>query len=514
MQPQRLRQLVLTGARPLALVILAFTSLFLVTGDDGAPGGHLFALLCIYVVSRAGGTIATLARLPPLLGMLCAGLALGNLPVIEEHVGAQVKADWSSAIRALALVLILSRAGLAFDAAAFKRLRFVVMRLALLPCFAEAAVAAGLAAALLGFPLPWSFLLGFVVAAISPAVVVPGILSLQEQGYGTSTGISTMVVAAAPLDDVLSIAGFGICLSFTIESGSGSDGLWFDILKVPLEIIAGVAAGCVGAALLVLLLPVADVKQRSLGAAAMLFGVAVTSAFALKLVGFSGGSALSVLVMAVATLQGWGGEAAKPVSTVLAHTWNCAAQPLLFGLVGSSARLDTLQPRVVGLGATILLCSGVVRFGTAYLAVGFHGLRWQDKVFTACAWVPKATVQAAIGGIALDEATSEREKEMARQVLAIAVLSILCTAPVGAVLIGSLGPRLLLQDGGSRAKDVASVQGAVPVHGGESPKSDDPEAVTEVTSGQKDEVGGSTAQLQCCVAPGCLARLFRRRGSF
>jgi len=494
--------------RLLASVSLAFASLFLLTGDDGAPGGHLFALLCIYVASMGGGAVATHAKLPPLLGMLCTGLALGNLPFIGDHVGAQVNADWSSAIRALALVLILSRAGLAFDAAAFKRLRFVVLRLAVLPCFAEAAVAAGLAAALLGFPLPWCFLLGFVVAAISPAVVVPGILSLQEQGYGTSTGISTMVVAAAPLDDVLSIAGFGICLSFSIGGGSDGDGLWFDILKVPLEILAGVAAGCVGATLLVLVLPEADAKRRPNEAAMMLFSVALTAFFALKLVGFSGASALSVLVTAVAALQGWGGEAAKPVSGILAQAWNSAAQPLLFGLVGSSARLDTLQPRVVGLGAVILLCSGIARFGTAYLAVAFRGLRWQEKIFTACAWVPKATVQAAIGGIALDEAKSNREEEMGRQVLAIAVLSILCTAPVGAVLISTLGPRLLLQDGGIRVQHVASAQGVVPMQSDENPKSAYPDPTTDVTVSQEDEVGGSTAQKPCCVASGCLARFF------
>jgi len=88
-----------------------------------------------------------------------------------------------------------------------------------------------------------------------------------------------------------------------------------------------------------------------------------------------------------------------------------------------------------------------VRCGAAYLAVGGRGLRWQERLFTALAWMPKATVQAAIGAIALDEARDQREQEMGRDVLAIAVLSILCTAPAGAIAISTLGPRLLVLDG-------------------------------------------------------------------
>jgi len=383
-------------------------------------------------------------------------LALGSLPHVGERVGGRVPPRWSSAIRLLALILILCRAGLSFDVPALKRLRFVVARLAVMPCLAEAAVVAGLAAALLDFPPAWAAMLGFVVAAISPAVVVPSLLSLQERGYGTSTGIPTMVVAAAPLDDVFSIAGFGICLSFSVEGSGGASPLWLDVARAPLELLLGLGAGLLGAALLLLLLPVgkaagdeaaSSVREGAAVRIPLLLSLAVTSAFGLKRAGFSGASALSVLVLAVGASHGWGPAATKPMSTSLADLWNRLAQPLLFGLVGSAVALDSLEPRVVGLGLAILACSGLVRCGAAYLAVGGRGLRWQERLFTALAWMPKATVQAAIGAIALDEARDQREQEMGRDVLAIAVLSILCTAPAGAIAISTLGPRLLVLDG-------------------------------------------------------------------
>merc|ERR1712061_330350 len=97
-------------------------------------------------------------------------------------------------------------------------------------------------------------------------------------------------------------------------------------------------------------------------------------------------------------------------------------------------------------GLAMLACSLSVRCGVTYFAVAGKGLRRTERLFTALAWMPKATVQAAVGAIALDEATSDEETEMGRKVLAIAVLSIICTAPVGAVVISITGPRFLLLD--------------------------------------------------------------------
>lgn len=409
----------------ISLLACIFVSLYLITGDDGAPGGPHFALLFIFAASSLAGKVVGEAglNLPPLLGMLCMGFALRNVPYIGDRVGAKVDPKWSSAVRSLALTLILCRAGLSLDLEALKRLRFVVARLALLPGLSEALVIAGLSAFLLDFPVAWALMLGFVVAAISPAVVIPSLLSLQDRGYGVQTGIPPMVVAAAALDDVFAIAGFGICLSFAVQDDDDDSGRWLDYARAPLELVMGSVAGLVGASILAILVPWQisdDIGGNS--RVSLLFTMAVVEFFSLKKAGFSGASALAVLVLSATAAKGWGASNAKAVAAVLGNAWNRAAQPLLFGLVGAAVSVEELEARIVGLGLLMLTCSITVRCIVTFLAVGCRGLRIQERFFTALAWMPKATVQAAIGAVALDEAKTDRERDMGRDILAIAVL--------------------------------------------------------------------------------------------
>ncbi|CAJ1388305.1 unnamed protein product [Effrenium voratum] len=432
----------------LLLALLAGTILFAATGPEGAPGGSHFALLALYLSASWGAKLtAPMKKWPPLLTMLLAGFGLRNLPFLGEHVGSKVDPEVSSALRQAALALILTRAGLAMDLVALRRLLWVALRLAALPCLCEALVAAALAHLLLEFPAIWALMLGFVVAAISPAVVVPSLLALQEQGYGVSTGIPTMVVAAAPLDDVLAIAGFGICLGSAFESS------WLSYARAPLELVLGLGSGLLGAALVVLLTPEAAEKAEATETRLLLLlGGALAAAFGLREAGFSGAAALAVLVLGAGCARGWG-PAAKPVAAVVAKLWTSVAQPLLFSLVGASVVAEALDSQTLGSGLAIIAAAGAARAAAVQLALSGRGLRREEKLFTAAAWMPKATVQAAIGGLALDRVEAARgggelgggarELQMAKQLLAVAVLCILVTAPPGAALIALLGPRLL-----------------------------------------------------------------------
>ena len=207
---------------------LVVLTLWLSIGAAAAPKGPVFALECVFVAGVLGGRLVALIAkktevpLPPLVGMLGAGIVLRNVPYLRTYIGEAVDAGSSSALRTCALALILARAGLGLDAAALKRLRWAAARLAAVPCLVEAGVVALIASRpfVFDFPAGWACLLGFVVAAVSPAVVVPSLLALRDAGYGTATGIPTLVVAAAALDDVLSLAGFGICLPFAVSSAA------------------------------------------------------------------------------------------------------------------------------------------------------------------------------------------------------------------------------------------------------------------------------------------------------
>jgi len=441
---------------------LGLPMLYLTTGLwFGSPWA---SLISIYIAAFALGKIvgAFDIGLPPLLGMLIAGFCLTNLPWgIGENVGARLDPAVSSLISKIALALILCRAGTELDLDALSRMRWVIARVAILPCLFEATAVAATTMVLFGFPLGWAYMTGFTVAAVSPAVVVPSLLALQKRGYGTSTGIPTVVCAAAALDDVASIGGFTISMSLAISFHD--EPLWKEIVKMPLEILAGIAIGGLGAFIVVLVTPArlddASVneqpKARGYGGrfwrASLLVLVALACSLALNQFGFKGASAFSSLVISALASLGWGQEVKEPVAVILGAVWNGIAAPLLFGLVGASVSLDWIQADHVALGLLVLvICLPVRGLGT-FLAMSGRGLRFQDKLFTALAWCPKATVQATVGPLALqainahpDSPTYARDKNWAEAVLTIAVLSILLTAPLGSALISMTGPRLLL----------------------------------------------------------------------
>merc|ERR1719322_1086551 len=197
------------------------------------------------------GRLFELARLPALLGMLLTGIALKNLPgiVFEDRWP-----DYSSTLRGTALVIILMRAGLGLDPQALIKHSGLVFRLAFTPCLVETLVVAVASHLLLDFPWLWGFMLGFVLAAVSPAVVVPCLLQLQERGYGVDKGIPTLVIAAASVDDVLAISGFTILLGITFKPDQD---LLTVVFQGPKEAIIGLLFG-IGWAFLSILFPGKD----------------------------------------------------------------------------------------------------------------------------------------------------------------------------------------------------------------------------------------------------------------
>ena len=149
-------------------------------------GGPVFTVLLLLVAAILGGKLVQLVNLPPLLGMLVVGMALANIPVIKT-VG-RLDSSWSSIIRSTALAVILIRAGLGLDPVKLRSLSLMVFRLAFLPCLGESCIVAILSHFILGLPWLWGFMLGFVLSAVSPAVVVPCLLSLQSRGLGVDKG--------------------------------------------------------------------------------------------------------------------------------------------------------------------------------------------------------------------------------------------------------------------------------------------------------------------------------------
>ncbi|XP_040887585.1 sodium/hydrogen exchanger 9B2 isoform X1 [Toxotes jaculatrix] len=439
-RPQGLISLFITKV---CLFALLFGVVWSITGSECLPGGNLFGIIILFICSVLGGKLVgmiqlpTLPPFPPLLGMLLAGLVLRNVPYITDAVF--INTHWSAALRNIALSIILTRAGLGLDPSALRRLKAVCVRVAIGPCVVEACVVAVVSHFLLGLPWVWGFILGFVLAAVSPAVVVPSMLLLQREGYGVEKGIPTLLMAAGSFDDILAITGFSTCLGIAFSTGS----TWMNILKGLLEVVGGIIAGLI-LGLFLCCFPSKDQEDLVLRRTLMLLGLSMFSVFFSHVIGFAGAGGLCTLVLAFLAALGWKTDKA-PVAAMVGRSWD-VFQPLLFGLIGAEITIATLSPSTVGLGLACIGVGLVIRLLVTFLLVHFGGFSLKEKLFIAVAWLPKATVQAAIGSKALDMAREEGDDTLIKfglDVLTLAVLAILTTAPIGALGIGLAGPRLL-----------------------------------------------------------------------
>ncbi|XP_029106005.1 sodium/hydrogen exchanger 9B2-like [Scleropages formosus] len=425
------------------MAFVLFGAVWSITEKECLPGGNLFGIVLLFISAVCGGKLVgliqfpTLPPFPPLLGMLLAGILLHSVPVVSDAV--HIDFRWSAALRNIALAVILTRAGLGLDAAALRKLKAVCVRVAMGPCMVEACTVALVSHFLMALPWTWAFILGFVLSAVSPAVVVPSMLLLQKDGFGVDKGIPTLLMAAGSFDDVLAITGFTTCLGTAFATGA----TWYNVLKGILEVLGGTVAGLVLGCFL-RFFPSKDQEDLVIRRSFLLLGLSVFAVFASRVAGFSGAGGLCTLVMAFLAGLSWK-QSKVPVAAVVGRIWD-VFQPLLFGLIGAEITISALDPSTVGLGLAVLGIGLLVRVLITFTMVLFAGFNFKEKVFIALAWIPKATVQAAIGSTALDMARRQGDAVLEKygmDVLTVAVLAILVTAPIGALSIGLAGPRLL-----------------------------------------------------------------------
>ncbi|XP_036196915.1 sodium/hydrogen exchanger 9B2 isoform X2 [Myotis myotis] len=279
-----------------------------------------------------------------------------------------------------------------------------------------------------------------------------------EGGYGVEKGVPTLLMAAGSFDDILAITGFNTCLGMAFSTGS----TLFNVFRGVLEVLIGVAAGFL-LGFFIKYFPSSDQSKLVWKRAFLVLGLSVLAVFSSTYLGFPGSGGLCTLVMAFLAGLGWASKKAE-VQKIIAVAWNIF-QPLLFGLIGAEVSVSSLRPETVGLCVATLGIAVLIRILTTFLMVCFAGFNIKEKIFISFAWLPKATVQAAIGSVALDTARSHGDKqseEYGMDVLTVAFLAILITAPIGSLLIGLLGPRLL-QKADHQNRD-EEVQGETSIH--------------------------------------------------
>ncbi|KAG5326993.1 SL9B2 protein, partial [Acromyrmex charruanus] len=422
------------------LGLLLWGVIYSIIGNDAAPGGQLFGLAAVCIAAYFGGWLFSLTTLPALIGMLITGLILQNVGLVK------IEGQYTlvvSNLRKISLVIILVRAGLDLDPVALKRLKITVPKLGLIPWVVETIVVAVLTKYLLDLPWVWGFLLGSVIAAVSPAVVVSCLFRLRAKGYGVAKGIPTLIIAISGIDDAISVAVFSIVKSVMFSH----DALWYQILQGPISIIGGLGFGVMWGWLAKYVPEKGDpfiVPLRVL----MLLGGGLLVVFGSEAIELGGAGPLAVVAAAFVSCYFWRQDGwdmdDNPVATSFEIFW-MIFEPILFGLTGTQIKISELEGKTVYLALGCLLAGIVIRIGiTVLLGIGSK-LNFKEKVFIALALMSKATVQAALAPVTLDEVdkNDHEQVEYAEIVLMMCVLSVLLTAPAGAIMITILGPKLL-----------------------------------------------------------------------
>lgn len=387
----------------------------------------LTSLGLIFIVGILFAKVAEKCKLPTLVGMLLAGILLSQLHLLDDSL-----LQIGSQLRTFALVIVLTRAGLSLDFDELKK----IGRPALLMCFVPATfeiLAFGfLGQRFLGLTLFESLLLGSVLGAVSPAVIVPRMLTLMENKKACEKKIPQMVLAGASVDDVFVILIFYTMLSLI----QGEQVSMMSLVNVPISIILGVVIGCVGAILL------NQVFQHVKMNPTIQFLIFLSVSFLylemetlLKpYVAVSG--LLAVMGMGM-MLRHIHPQQADALKTTYQSVWS-AAEILLFVLVGAVTNLKALQVNgLMMLG--LIVAALLVRAVGVWLCLLNTPLNTKEKVFVVMAYIPKATVQAAIGAIPLSLGFTCGDI-----VLCGAVVAILFTAPMGAFLIDTFAKKWLL----------------------------------------------------------------------
>ncbi len=380
----------------------------------------LLSIALILLVGMSMGWICRKIKLPGLLGMLITGIVLG--PYVLNMLDIKLLGI-SADLRKIALIIILTRAGLGLDLTSLKKIGRPAVLMCFVPATFELAGMLLLAPRLMGMSLPEAAVMGAVLAAVSPAVVVPRMVKLMEEGYGVKEGIPQLILAGASVDDVYVIVLFSTFSG--MMQGEGASVIRF--VNIPVSIILGMIIGLTIGILLAFYFQ--KVHIRDTAKVLIILGISFLLAAAedslTTPVTFS---ALIAIMFIGVGLQRKREAVAKRLAVKYGKLW-VAAEVFLFVLVGATVNIGYLGR--VGMRALLMIAGALLfRMAGVWVCLLGTGLKTGEKAFTMLAYTPKATVQAAIGGIplALGFACGDT-------VLTVAVLAIVLTAPLGAFAI-------------------------------------------------------------------------------
>lgn len=398
-----------------------------------------FAL--IVLAALLGNLLFSRCGMPGILGMIAAGIVLG--PSGLNLLGPAVL-DVLREFKTLALIVILLRAGLGISRATLNQIGGPALRMGFIPCVAEGLAVAVAGHVLLGLSVIEAGMLGFIVGAVSPAVVVPAMLGLKQEGLGGEREVPTLVLAGSSLDNVVAITIFGAIAGI---AAGGSVNLGYVLLGIPLGIVVGGLMGVMMGHFLVALFRAHEYRDTTkvilILVLSVLFYEAAEWHEVKDLVPVA--ALLGIMAVGFVILEKYDALAHR-MAEKLSNIW-ILAEILLFVFIGAEVRLAALDFSLVGTGLLILMVGLSVRGLGVWVSLMGSGLEGREKLFCVVAYLPKATVQAAVGAVplamVLDGQVTDMSAATGETILAIAVLSIIVTAPLGAIGVKYGGRSLL-----------------------------------------------------------------------
>lgn len=384
----------------------------------------LNSLALIFLAGLSLAAICQRIKLPRIIGMLMTGIILG--PFVLNLLDPSILGI-SSDLRQMALVIILIKAGLSLNISDLKKVGRPAILMSFLPAVFEILAFVFLAPTILKVTRIEALIIGAVLGAVSPAVVVPRMVQLMEEKYGTNKSIPQMILAGASLDDVFVI----VLFTTFIGMAQGESASVMDFINIPISIISGILIGAAAGFFLAWFFET-NYSHKNLVRNSMKVIIVLGTSFLLlaveewleNILPVSG--LLAIMSMAMVLAMRSVPEVTKRLQEKYGKLW-IAAEVILFVLVG--AAVDIRYTLEAGAGAVLMIFIGLIcrSIGTWLCMVGTN-LNKKEKLYCVIAYLPKATVQAAIGSVPLSLGLS-----CGNIVLSVAVLSILITAPLGAI---------------------------------------------------------------------------------
>lgn len=397
----------------------------------------LTSLALVFLLGLAAAALCSRIGLPRIIGMLLTGILIG--PYVLNWLDDSILSI-SSELRQMALIIILIKAGLSLDLSDLKKVGRPAVMMACVPASCEILAFFLLAPHILGINRIEAAVMGAVLGAVSPAVVVPRMVQLMDEKRGTGQGIPQMILAGASCDDIYVI----VLFSTFVGMAQGGSANMMDFVNIPVSIVLGVALGAAVGLLLHLFLETAyrhGYYVRNSTKVILILGLSfllmAVETWLKGIVSVSG--LLAVMSMACVLKIKSPGKVTKRLSAKFGKLW-IAAEAILFVLVG--AAVDIRCAVQAGAAAVLMIALALVfrAVGVCICMLG-TGLNRKERLFCVIAYLPKATVQAAIGSVPLSMGLP-----CGQLVLSVAVLAILITAPLGAIGIDRTAGRLLVQE--------------------------------------------------------------------